>query len=100
MRKSQALELATVPGAAAHTSRREERGQAMRCFFDVHIGREVDVDSEGVEVHDLDSAISQACSAVEELRKEIDLSARLGTGAIVVVRVRTECVVCEISLDA
>jgi hypothetical protein len=72
----------------------------MRCFFDVHTGPEVDVDSEGVEVSDLDSAIAQACSAVEELRKEMDLSARLGTGAFVVVRVRTECKVCEISLDA
>lgn len=77
----------------------QDGGQTMRCYFDVHAGPQIDVDAEGIEVSDLDSAIAQACSAVAELRKEIDLRANLGAGAFVAVRVRTECQVCEISLD-
>lgn len=71
----------------------------MRCYFDVHSGPRVDVDSEGVEVSDLDSAIAQACAAVEELRQEMDLRVHLGAGAFIAVRVGVEYQLCEISLD-
>lgn len=71
----------------------------MYCYFDIFIAGEVILDLEGIEVADLDDAIVQAQSAVEEIKEEEDLIARLGTGALIIVRIRFESIYCMIALD-
>lgn len=70
----------------------------MHCYFDIFVEGEVLLDLEGIEVKDLDEAIAQAKSAIEEVHSEEGLVGVGESGSLVVVRIRIESIFCIITL--
>lgn len=71
----------------------------MHCYFDIFLEEEIILDLEGIEVTDLDEAIGQAQSAIEEMREEEGLTGVGEFGSLFVVRIRIESIFCIIRLD-
>ena len=71
----------------------------MHCYFDIFLKEEVILDLEGIEVTDLDEAIRQAQSAIEEMREEEGLTGAGESGSLFVVRIRIDSIICTIRLD-
>ncbi len=83
---------------ARHAIRRTGT-DGMRCYFDIAGCLDVHLDLDGIEVSDLNDTIAQARRAIDELQEREDLQARFGAGACLLLRVRTESLLCVIPLD-
>ena len=71
----------------------------MRCYFDIFTGREIVRDLHGIEVSCVIDAITQARSAIAEVKHEENFQARFGGGALLLIRVASLSMLFVIEID-